>query len=361
MILQEHIQTLLPGLVEAGTVKAVRHSTEPYTLYNYTPKTQYERRWCDTSKACRGLIVHDDGRIIARPFPKFFNAEEHSPDELLISKSFSVTEKADGSLGILYPVSDGWAIATRGSFTSEQALRATQMLHTRYSEFEPLPGCTYLFEIIYPGNRIVVDYGEREELLLLAVIDIATGRDCELPSGWAGPVIRRFDVTCIPSEVLRQAGLPGDGSAEGVVLCFDWPESGPQFRVKVKIEEYKRLHRILTMTSSKTIWEALANGDDLSALADRVPDEFHDWLRAEVSKLNTGYDRIANQAHADFANVSGRVGTHNRRDFAEEAKKLETCALLFKLLDGNPINEAIWKQLKPEYSRPFRVQSEDTN
>ena len=69
--------------------------------------------------------------------------------------------------GSVTPVID----AHRSRLTSEQATRATDLYRRKYTEFRPNPGLTYLFEIIYPGNRIVVDYGATEDLILLAVID----------------------------------------------------------------------------------------------------------------------------------------------------------------------------------------------
>src|SRR5437016_6113784 len=133
-------------LVQEGVVRAARHPSLPLTIYNYTAMCQYERRWCDISRMCRGLIVDDSGDIVARPFPKFFNLEEHSRSDVTFSKPFTVTEKVDGSLGVLYPSGDNWAIATRGSFTSEQANRATVLYQRAYADFRPEPGRTYLFE-----------------------------------------------------------------------------------------------------------------------------------------------------------------------------------------------------------------------
>ncbi|MCC6744610.1 MAG: hypothetical protein IT175_12190 [Acidobacteria bacterium] len=161
-------------LVAGGYVSARRHPTEPLTIYNYTARCQYDGHWTPMTRQCRGLIADDSGQVVARPFPKFFNYGDLAVGEIP-DEPFDVFEKLDGSLGVLYRTADGPAIATRGSFTSEQALLATDMLRSRYAGAEFLDGCTYLFEIIYPENRIVVDYGGESRLVLLAVIDTATG------------------------------------------------------------------------------------------------------------------------------------------------------------------------------------------
>ena len=90
-----------------------------------------------------------------------------------------VFEKLDGSLGVVYrePTSRRWSVATRGSFDGEQARWATQRLRSD-DRLTPLPreDRTYLLEVIYPANRVVVDYGDREDLVLLDVLALDDGR-----------------------------------------------------------------------------------------------------------------------------------------------------------------------------------------
>jgi len=92
-----------------------------------------------------------------------------------------VTNKEDGSLGILYPVpSGGYAVATRGSFASDQALWATAWFR-KYADYGYFnPKYTYLFEILASWNRIVLSY-DWEGLVLIGIIDKETGSDVDLP------------------------------------------------------------------------------------------------------------------------------------------------------------------------------------
>src|SRR5579885_481968 len=162
-------------LVENGYLTGRSHPSADLIIWNYTAKAQYEKHWTEETMMCRGLITTSAGEIVARPFPKFFNYEEYEGQ--IPKEPFTVTEKMDGSLGILYFVDGKPAIATRGSFTSEQAIRATAILRERYEHFPFSPHYTYLFEIIYPGNRIVVDYGKMDDLVLLATIYTKTGAE----------------------------------------------------------------------------------------------------------------------------------------------------------------------------------------
>ena len=73
-------------------------------------------------------------------------------------------------------------MATRWSFTSEQAIRGMEILKRNYPVFDKvwMKEYAYLVEIIYPENRIVVDYG-KEKITLLSVV-LNEGYDCWKPT-----------------------------------------------------------------------------------------------------------------------------------------------------------------------------------
>ena len=63
--------------------------------------------------ACRGLIVDAaSGVVLARPYPKFFNHDQPGAPDLRMDAPADITDKSDGSLGVLYPDGDGFAVAT---------------------------------------------------------------------------------------------------------------------------------------------------------------------------------------------------------------------------------------------------------
>jgi len=325
--------------IEQKYISVQKHPTEELYIYNYTPKTQFEKRWDNLTLQCRGLILNGGGEIVARPFRKFFNLEEHLPHEIP-NEPFEVYEKMDGSLGILYWCKDKPYIASRGSFDSEQALRATQQLYTKYdgSLSQLQKGKTYLFEIIYPENRIVVDYGHKEELILLAIIDTATGHD--LPLEEIGfPLVKHYDGL----HDINQLKHLAESNREGFVLKF---ESG--FRVKIKFEEYVRLHRVLTGVSNQLIWEMLKTHTSLDGILEQVPDEFYNWVKQTRDKLLTAYRAIEEQCKQDFKMLEDRKTT---------ALYFLTCqypSILFAMLDGREYSDIIWKLIKPRHEKPFK-------
>lgn len=329
--------------VSAGWINAQRHPELPLTIYNYSHKTQFARHWTPETMACRGLILADDGRVIARPFPKFFNLSEH--DGPLPDEPHRVYDKLDGSLFIVAVYSDDettaeLVTATRGSFTGIQAEAGRAILAERDTWFRA--GMTYLFEVIYPENRIVVDYGDRRDLVLLAAIDNETGRtiDISLP-GFASTKEHPLTLSEIESR-------PQEPNAEGYVVHFI---GDSDLRIKIKHDEYVRLHRLLTGVNARSVWEWLSEGRDIDAQLGAVPDEFYGWVRDTVNALRDEYDRVLGVCTADYWK---RPNTIDRRELAEYFK---TCAypfVLFAMLDGRDAEPMIWKIVKPAADRPFK-------
>ena len=328
----------LKKLIKEKYIRVQKHPTEELYIYNYTAKAQYDRVWNDITLACRGLIMDDQGNFVARPFPKFFNLGELESQNIP-DFPFEVYEKMDGSLGISYSVNGEFFIATRGSFISEQSQRATEMLNTKYqiARAQMNTDYTYLFEIIYPENRIVLDYGDREELVLLGIIETKTG--AEMPLEDIGfPVVKMYNGL---TDITELKGLELENK-EGFVVKF-----ANNFRLKVKFEDYFRLHRIITRVTSYNIWEYLKTGESMEDVLDQVPDEFYDWVKATKSKLEANFVDIENQAKSDFKTLKTRK---------ETAEYFRTCAypnILFLMLDNKDYNDAIWRVIKPEYERPF--------
>ncbi|MEV0898662.1 RNA ligase [Actinoplanes sp. NPDC049802] len=325
-----------------GLIRTQRHPSLPFVIYNYTEACQYSGAWTPVTLACRGLIVDADGRIAARPMKKFFNHTETQAPALAADAKVTVTDKLDGSLGVIYHDGSGYAVATRGSFASDQALHATDLLRTRYASFVPPAGLTVLVEIIYPGNRIVVDYQGLDDLVLLGAVDIATGRSFgpEAVPGWPGPVVETFGYASL-TEAL--AAPPRDGR-EGLVVHFTDADQ----RLKIKYADYVRLHRLVTGLTARSVWELLVTGGDLDALLEPLPDEFHVWARGVVAELTAEVEKRAAAVEAAYAMiVAGLPEGWGRKEFAIEAVRSEHRAELFLRLDGKDYRPGLWQRVRP--------------
>ena len=345
--------------LEGDYVIAQRHPTRPLLIYNYSRTTQFSGIWDDITLNCRGLVLDLEGNVIAKPFPKFFNYEEHTAENSKLppipNESFEVYEKMDGSLGIFFYYGGEWHMATRGSFTSEQAIKGMEMMK-KYN-FEKLhTDYTYLFEIIYNENRIVCNY-DFEDIVLLGIINTKTGNEVNLNNDTEDIRIKNI-ISNIGFRIVTLYKTWGEDwetlkkeiskDNEGYVIRF----SGGM-RMKIKGDEYVRLHRILTNFSTKDIWELLKNGEPLEPFLDRVPDEFDAWVKEVVRDLQTRYDSILN----DYQTILFNIWHPDKKLFAEYAKRYPHPSLLFSMYDNKKNKcgyDYIWKLLKPKYEKPFK-------
>ena len=372
---------LLDKYVVEGWLVSQKHPTLPLAIYNYSQSTQYEGHWDDVTISCRGLIVDTEtGEVIIRPFQKFFNYEE-VPNEVPweTSEYIYVQEKMDGSLGILFRYKDDWILATRGSFTSTQAVRGMEILKSKYdlNKFEHT--VAYLVEIIYPENRIVVDYGEEKITFLSAVLNRAwkwnenkEGNELHWTTAtlyfhMSGIAKEDFVDTSVHfkregvlfgKELYEDLKSRNTKNREGFVLRF-FPSN---YRCKIKFEDYVALHRIVTQVSSYDIWENLRDHGKLpESFLSNVPDEFYDWVKKTESEVLDSF-RFLKSLHAAHVSSILRSGLDDRKLMAEAFMRIKdpriNSGVLFLIADGKDPNRKIWDMAKPEYSRPFANKAE---
>ncbi len=339
----------LQQYIDAGLLIAKNHSDYPLTIYNYSRSCQYKNYWDNITLACRGLVLDDNGNVIALPFAKFFNLEELG-EEKIPQIGFDVFEKLDGSLGICYYYQDRWHIATRGSFNSDQAVRASQMLK-EYDLSILNPDNTYLFEIIYAENRIVCKY-DYEDLIMLAAINRNTGKEeniYEVGYDHSGfKLVKHYDgVTDF--NYLKESISE---NREGYVIRF---HNG--FRLKIKGTEYVRLHRLIGNITSKSIWAALQNNISIESILESIPDEYDSWIKEVIHTLNQQYLEIENKAiNLKSLYESECISNNiilNRKDYAFWVLRQdsELRYILFCLWDNKDYSHHIWKLIEPPFEK----------
>jgi RNA ligase len=360
-------EAALAETVAEGFVRRQVHPDQPLAILNYTERCVYERCWTPVTLACRGLIFNTDtGVIVARPFPKFFNYGEHDEAALSLTEPVAITDKMDGSLAIVYRGTGGLpAVATRGSFASEQAIHATAVLRSRYPDFEPLDGYTELFEIVYPANRIVLDYGATDDLFYLGSVRIADGRTfgpyppgtgAANGRGWTGPRARVFEGATLADAL----AMPPRPNAEGVVVHYHRTD----VRVKIKQDDYVALHRLITGMNARVVWERIGEGETTEQICAAIPEEFWPWVREVGGELIREKNRVIDEATAEHARILALLAEASRcwgrKEYAAEAVKSPSRPWLFNLLDQRDPSAGIWRTLKPSGERTLVAYSEDT-
>jgi putative RNA ligase len=308
-------------------------------IFNYNTMAQYEGRWNFFEQVSRGLILnHKTGEIVARPFDKFYNWLEGG--RRAKGHIVAITEKIDGSLAVLFRTPEGYRIATRGDMTSRQSEWATDYLNTHF-DLTGLPEeLTLLFEIIYPGNRVVIDYGQREDLVLLAARNRFTGAYLpffpdvyELAQTYGFSLPRVFTFNDI-TQIIEQTGKIGP-EEEGYVVEFS---DGSRF--KFKGDRYKEMQRLIMSLTFKNTLRAMESGT-IEQTLEMVPDEFLGEVRGWMAEIRATL--AAKKAELEAVFATAPKGT--RKEFAQwvMAHHKRIAPYLFALFDGEPLEPLIYE------------------
>lgn len=302
---------------------------------------------------CRGIKFGKDGRIIARPYHKFFNIGEKPETQHNIlpwDDKHHVLEKLDGSLVHPVLIGDDLLWMTRMGITevSQEASKRVTPQIEQFSKYFVGHGVTPMFEWVSPQNRIVVGY-DRDELVLTAMREMVSGKYrthtemevCVHGAGGGIPIVKVWsDQVGDVDAFLEHTRQLED--QEGYVVRW---HNGHM--VKMKADAYVLMHK----TKDSLTWEKdvlalclqnkvddilpLLSGDDAAALV-----SYSNGLREQVSKLNEEVSQCVGKA---------RVATNNdRKAFAlEYAPKLPKVlqAVAFRVWSGCDVREELTKHL----------------
>ena len=359
----------------AGLVERRHHDTFPLDLLCYSRKCVHENVWDKATSLCRGIIItRETGEIVARPFEKFHNygavvgayAGAGGPTAAGSFGEPVVWEKMDGFMCTMYRWENKDYIASKGSFHSIHAKWATAQIRKMFGDRVPVvDGKTLVFEGLHKDLRIVIDYKERQELVLLAIIDNETGAEYSpeiiesvaTELGFNTPL--NFKLTL---EQARAASL-GEGNVDEEGYVLTWYRDGvPPFRLKMKFIEYLRLHRIVTGVSPKRVWEVLSTDQsiELQEYFNHSTPWFAEFAKKWVRALNNEYERIYNAATAIYNDAREacrvKVGQRPYANMGEERKAYaheflrepnkEFSSICFTMLDGKDVAPVIWRMVR---------------
>ncbi|HMY53542.1 MAG TPA: T4 RnlA family RNA ligase [Candidatus Obscuribacter sp.] len=284
----------LPGMPPVTAVcKPFFHPELPLIGLNYTPVAhntlhKFPSGWTPVLRLCRGIVFSRRASLVALPFEKFFNYGEHAEtsDLQVLAQPFTATLKQDGHLAIIFQFQGKLLGTTRGSFLSASSLIANRMLSERSAHWlQPGvldPDLTLLCELIHPETHVIVDYGDREDFILLGarhrrsledleydrLEDLSRRLNLELTRRWQGKGL---------AELLELVKEPTYHNEEGFVVRF-----ADGRRVKFKYAGYvslmlgeKLTHRYVMMRLMDGSFDSrFADLDaEVQTLAEKLKDE----------------------------------------------------------------------------------------
>jgi RNA ligase len=352
---------VLNSYIESGLIEKNPHPSLPIDIFNYSRQCQYLGLWDEVTLAMRGTVIDRRGNIIASAFKKFFNYEEVINQVPTTGDYVYVQEKMDGSLGILFHYAEHWHLCTKGSFISTQAIKGMEIIKSKFNLESFIPEMTYLLEILYPENRIVVDYGKKEDVIFIGATSVGeelhwtTAQALFKASGIPKKnIVKTEQHFSFSHDLFKSLKSQNEQNKEGFVLRF---QPG-NFRMKIKFDDYVRLHRLLTDFSNIDIWESLRDGKNLEKeLLDRVPDEFDRWVKSKISEIRNNFEKIEKEAkdlYKIFSDSSEKVST-TKAEYSIWVKKQKKNLqpILYSIFDGKDYQKIIWRLIRPEYQKPF--------
>lgn len=249
-----------------------------------------------------------------------------------------------------------YRIATRGSFVSGQAQWATQFLNANYDLTGLSDDLTLLFEIVYPANRVVVDYGDREARVLLAARHRETGTYLpffpyvhNLGQHYGFPVPHTYSFNDVADIMAHTRML--DAAHEGFVVEFS---DGSRF--KFKGDRYIELQRLLISLSFKNTLKAMASGS-LGEIFHPVPDEFLVEVRLWVAEIETRVQVVKSMVEALYEQSPHA----SRKEFVTWVAQTQPhlSRYLFARLDQKPLEPLIYlHEVWEDHAPPSRLMDE---
>ena len=261
------IEDALKDLEELG-VYAKKHPDYPELYqFNYDMIESSNHKNHPIVMECRGIILNSNKNweVVAYPFNRFCNAGENFNYEIDWSTA-RIQEKFDGSLMIVYFYADKWQVATRNSpnacgnvgnydFTFAELFWKTFMDLT-YSSGKLIPCCTYMFELMSPFNRVVVEQKDNS-LVLIGVRNNNNFQELNLDKCIFDEFlfVRSYSVRNLSNVILAASKL-NPLQQEGFVIVDD------KFnRIKVKCPKYVLIHHMKDGFSTRRMIDLIKLGE----------------------------------------------------------------------------------------------------
>jgi len=261
-------------------------------------------------RECRGIKFDLNGLPLARPFHKFHNLGERpetAADRVDFSRSFITLDKLDGSMIHPIIIDDKVMLCTKMGLTdvatpvqvyAERGLSFVndKKAKTWYVDFMydlAKSGMTPIFEWCSRQQRIVIDYGDKDHLVLTAVRETISGKYksydqmVALAEAYKIPVVDHWEGTFEGIQEFVEKVQEKEGE-EGCIIRFD---NGHM--LKIKNPWYLQLHKTKELLQfEKDVWALVLDEkqDDAKAFMEQ---EDKDRIDAFADDLYGALDAIA--------------------------------------------------------------------
>ena len=259
---------------------------------------------CDFSsplvQEARGIIINTRTlRVVSWPFRKFGNYGESYADEI-DWESARVLEKVDGSIVKLWydEENEKWQFSTNATIRAEKAsvdhapypitfgdviAKAENLCNIHFDELDKRK--TYIFELVSPLTRVVIDYG-KTMLYHIGTRSNISGEESDEDIGVIKP--RSYPLSSLESCINAVMALNRDGDnieAEGFVVV-----DKNYHRIKIKSPHYLVQNKLLqtgSITKEDAIEMLISESQKIEVLTKARPDliplfKYYEYKLAEL-------------------------------------------------------------------------------
>ena len=347
---------ILDEYVDKGLLR--KQEDEDLVQYNYSEYCNNNALWDDITMFNRGNIYEKkSGLLIARAMPKFMNFGQHNEEmqKSYLNRTFTVTEKLDGCLGILYKYKGKIRYNSRGSFNNYVTDKIKDIVQKRgyvlLNHF--LEHQTLNVEVISPETKIICDYGDEESLYLITSYSTKTWEENtrmtnELISMCSYiPIVKQVNMTW---DELLTWQKESDGKEEGFVLCFE-NKDGTYDRVKVKSDDYMKIAAAKRNLCKHTLWKLMKsdleqNTNLLKPYMDAVPDELAKTAQRYHNEIMEELNKKQKEAYDLYLETRDVPQKELCKVLMERNPQLR--GAVFNIRKGVPIEKTLIKLIEPE-------------
>jgi hypothetical protein len=218
---------------------------------------------------------------------------------------------------------------------AKQLVKGQEIFRAKYNHISVNKECTYCFEVIYPQNKIVVNYEDLEDLFLISITHTLSGKEITIDA--AGfKTVNKVDMKSI------HAFLSGceEANMEGYVVKYTKGLGNP-LRVKYKFDTYVEKHKGKSL-SETAIKRSMKKMESIKL--DNIPDECYE----EVKKIKTQMEEEFQCKRIKIENQYLKIITQQNnspRDVIEAIKQSEHSSILFAIHRKKPYDLLVWKSL----------------
>lgn len=300
-----------------------------YAIFNYAIGADFSN---PIVQEARGIILDWKAlEVVCWPFRKFGNYTESYADKIDWA-SARVLEKVDGSIVKLWydKNAEKWQFSTNGMIRAEDAgvenypFLSYGAVICRAENYRDIPfaaldkNATYIFELVSPETRVIVNYG-KTALYHLGARNNLTGEEFSVDLGVQKPQSYPLGSLedCVRAASALNADTGGSIEKEGfVVVDKNWN------RVKIKSLDYITMHHLATQKtlSKRECIVALLDGGSLTEkIVKERPElqptvKYYDYKLCELMLKADQMVNLTRRLYEEYGNdraaVAKMIGKH---------------------------------------------------